>query len=122
MKKPIRAWLVGIAMFAYFVFALYSGRQLNDPSLLGRLLIIGVAVAGLIEACTACYIVLMSADADLGKLAQYRLALTVGLVAGLIFAGLTCAKEIRDEVTKQNAPDATKPNRAMQRTAPRSDA
>lgn len=107
MKKPITAWIVGIAMLAYLGFALAGGQQINDPTLFGKLLIVGVGVTGFIEAATACYIVLMYEASDLGKLAQYRLALTVGLVLGLIFAGLTCANEILD-VAKRRTPSIEK--------------
>ena len=105
MKTPITAWVVGIAILAYLVFALCIGEPFNEPShLLGRMLIIGVAVAGFVEALIVCIIVLFSKSNDLGKLAEFRASLTIGLVVGLAFAALTCLKEIRDDLIRHRGP------------------
>lgn len=101
MKKNILVWPVVLAMLGYLVFNYIGGRMLSLPALLGELLIVGVAAAGFLEAGTVCWMVLTSPDADLGKLADHRVALAVGLVAGLIFAGLTCASEFGVNISRE---------------------
>ena len=97
--------IVCLSMIAFGGFTWYSGQEL-DNAFVGKILIVGAAVASFVEAVTACYIVLMSDASELGKLGEYRLALTVGLVAGLIFAGLTCAREFGVDVNRRHSPTA----------------
>lgn len=104
-KTSITAVIVCLSMIAFGVYAWFSGQQLNE-GFVGKILIVGAAVASLVEAVTACYIVLTSEASELGKLGEYRLALTVGLVAGLIFAGLTCAREFGVDVNRRHSPPA----------------
>jgi hypothetical protein len=110
MKHRRTAWVVGIAIVGYLVFALCIGESFTEPShLIGRLIIIGVSVAGFVEALLVCCIVLIAKNNELGKLADYRTSLAIGLVVGLIFAGLTCAKEIRDDIVthRGSSPEQT---------------
>ena len=94
MTKRRISIVVALSMVGYLVSRYFEGSLTLNASLIGKLIFVGFVVSGLVEAGIATWIVLTSQDSALGKLGDHRTGVTIGLVAGLIFAALTCLNEL----------------------------